>query len=162
MDQVTLADLIDGKLPWHQLKEVLSGNKDIDRFDLYIEVLQSRVSFKETILLPLGEHLYVVVDSSGRRIVKCDCGHEFGPVEQNWKCASAVLVRDTAELLEEIYDPWNRCDPSWEELREFYCPGCWSLLEVEAAPPGYPVMFDFQPDIDTFYQEYLGRPVPRS
>ncbi|MCL4314069.1 MAG: acetone carboxylase subunit gamma [Actinobacteria bacterium] len=157
MDQATLADLIDGKLPWHQLKEVLSGTKDIDRFDLYLEVMQSRVAFPEKILLPLAEHLYVVSSGDGRRLVKCDCGYEFGPLERNWKESAAVLVRDSEELLEEIYDPWHRCDPAWMELREFYCPGCWSLLELEAVPPGYPVIFDFRPDIDTFYREYLGR-----
>jgi acetone carboxylase gamma subunit len=31
---------------------------------------------------------------------------------------------------------------------------------VEAVPPGYPVMFDFAPDIDAFYTHYLGRPPP--
>jgi acetone carboxylase gamma subunit len=33
-------------------------------------------------------------------------------------------------------------------------------LEVEAVPPGYPVVFDFLPDIDTFYEKWLGKPVP--
>jgi acetone carboxylase gamma subunit len=47
------------------------------------------------------------------------------------------------------------------ELREFYCPGCFTLLEVEAVPPGYPVLFDFQPDIEGFY-EWLGLPLPSS
>src|SRR5450759_2595615 len=47
-----------------------------------------------------------------------------------------------------------------QELHEFYCPGCWSLLEVEAVPPGYPAVFDFEPDIDTFYADFLGRPAP--
>ena len=47
-----------------------------------------------------------------------------------------------------------------QELHEFYCPGCWSLLEVEAVPPGYPAVFDFEPDIDTFYADFLGRPPP--
>jgi acetone carboxylase, gamma subunit len=159
LDQSTLADLIDGKLPWRQLKEILSGTKDADRFDLYIEVLQSRAKFSERILLPLAEHLFIV-DKDGRRVVKCDCGREFGPAEENWKHNSSVLVRDTEELLEEIYDPYHRCDPEWMELREFYCPGCWTLLEIEAVPPGYPVVHDFQPDIDAFYREYLGREVP--
>ena len=59
-------------------------------------------------------------------------------------------MRDTEELLEEIYDPYHRCDPQWMQLREFYCPGCFALLEVEAVPPGYPVLYDFKPDIDAF------------
>ncbi len=159
IDTKTLADLIDGRLPWRQMKEILSGTKTADRFDLYLQVMQSRAKFDEKILLPLAEHLYVVAGTEGR-VVKCDCGHQFGPVTENWKHGARILVRDTEELLEEIYDPYHRCDPRWMELREYYCPGCWSLLEVEAVPPGYPVVFDFEPDIDTFYADFLGRPAP--
>ena len=46
------------------------------------------------------------------------------------------------------------------ELHEYYCPGCWSLLEVEAVPPGYPVVSGFEPGIETFYSDFLGRPAP--
>lgn len=159
LDRSTLADMLDGRLPWSQLKEILSGTKDRNRFDLYLEILQSRTSFPERILLPLAEHLYVVA-KRGARVVKCDCGHEFGPLEENWKHHCRILVRDSEELLEEIYDRWHRCDPSWMELREYYCPGCWTLLEVEAVPPGYPVLFDFRPDIDAFYRDFLGREAP--
>ena len=45
-------------------------------------------------------------------------------------------------------------------LREFYCPGCYTLLEVEACPPGYPVQFDFLPDLEAFHEKVLGRPLP--
>jgi acetone carboxylase gamma subunit len=33
-------------------------------------------------------------------------------------------------------------------------------LEVEAVPRGCPPDFDFLPDLDTFYREWLGRPLP--
>jgi acetone carboxylase gamma subunit len=46
------------------------------------------------------------------------------------------------------------------ELREFICPGCYTLLEVEAVPPGYPVIFDFKPDLEAFYTMVLGRDLP--
>jgi acetone carboxylase gamma subunit len=35
------------------------------------------------------------------------------------------------------------------------------LLEVEAVPPGYPVVHDFLPDLEGFYSEWLGRELPR-
>ena len=47
-----------------------------------------------------------------------------------------------------------------QEIREFICPGCGTLLEVEAVPPGYPVTFDFLPDLEGFYEQILGRPLP--
>ena len=159
LDGKGLADLLDGKLPWQQLKGVMSATKDPSRFDLYLQVLQERAAFDDKILLPLAEHLFVVA-RDGRRVVICDCGHVFGPVDRNWKRETRILVRDSEELLEEIYDQYHRCDPQWMELREYICPGCWSLLEVEAVPPGYPVLFDFKPDIDAFYENFLGRPAP--
>lgn len=159
MDKATFADLLDGTLPWDRVKTIMSGAKDPERFDLYLEVLAERTGITDPILLPLGEHLFVVA-REGRRVVICDCGHEFGPLERNWKEGTRILVRDSEELLEEIYDPYHRCDPSWMQLREFYCPGCFALLEVEAVPPGYPVLYDFQPDIDAFYSQFLGRKAP--
>jgi acetone carboxylase gamma subunit len=46
------------------------------------------------------------------------------------------------------------------QLREYYDPLSGTLLEVEVVPPGYPIVHDFKPDIDTFYRDWLGRPVP--
>lgn len=155
----TIGDLIDGNLSWLETKEIISNPKDPDRFDKVLAVLQERVKWPEQIVLPLAEHLYIVKKGQ-ERIVKCDCGYEFGDYRRNWKENSAVYVRDTAEALEELYRPYEHCDPAWMELREFYCPGCYVLLEVEACAPGYPVQFDFQPDLEAFYEKVLGRPLP--
>ncbi|MEU5845306.1 acetone carboxylase subunit gamma [Saccharopolyspora shandongensis] len=46
------------------------------------------------------------------------------------------------------------------EIREFICPGCTTLLEVEAATPGFSIVFDFLPDLETFYSDWLNRPLP--
>ena len=154
-----IADLIEGKLPWQITKRIMSDFKDPDRFDVYIGILQNRASWDERILLPIGEHLYIVQKGS-ERIVKCDCGHEFGDYRQNWKMSALVLVRDTEELLEEVYPGPTKPDPKLQELREFICPGCTALLEVEAVAPGYPITFDFLPDLTGFYTEILGRPLP--
>jgi acetone carboxylase gamma subunit len=155
-----IADLIDGRLPWDQTKRIMSSFKDSGRFETYIEILQGRVPWPERILLPVGEHLYIVQKDS-ERIVKCDCGHEFGPYASNWKMRALIFVRDSEELLGELYPGPKACDPSLQELREFICPSCAALLEVEAVPPGYPVTFDFLPDLDGFYRDVLGRPLPQ-
>lgn len=153
-----IRDLVDGRLPWQLTKQMMSDFKDADRFEKYVAVLQGRVPWDERILLPLGEHLYIV-QKGEQRIVKCDCGHEFGPCTQNWKLEAVVYVRDTREKLDEIYPGHRKCDPEWMELREFYCPGCAAQLEVEAVPPGYPLIFDFLPDLDSFYRDWLGKPL---
>jgi acetone carboxylase gamma subunit len=155
-----IEDLIDGKLPFSAIHRMLSSFKDPDRFDKYIGILQERVPWDEPILLPYGLHLYIVKKPDGQRVVKCDCGHEFGSYKENWKLGASIRVRDTEERLREIYPEMMHCDPGWMELREYFCPGCWSLLEVEAVPPGYPVVFDFLPDLETFYGDWLDRELP--
>jgi acetone carboxylase gamma subunit len=153
-----LRDLYDGRLPWDKTFEIMSKPKDDDRFDKYIEILQERVSYPEKILMPLGDHLNVVLKDK-ERIVKCDCGHEFGDWRQNWKLSALIFARDDTEKLEEVY-PGLKCpDPEVCDVREFYCPTCGSMLLVEAVPAGYPLVFDALPDIDSFYREWLGRPL---
>ncbi len=158
-DRETLEKLIDGRLSWPEVKSIMSSFKDPDRFDKYVGILQEKVTWDDRILLPLGLHLYIVEKEDGSRVVKCDCGHEFGDYHENWKLEALVHVRDTEEKLQEVYPPLMHSDPKWIVLREYYCPGCKTQLEVEAVPPGYPVIFDFQPDLETFYREWLGREI---
>ena len=158
-DRDTLEKLIDGKLPWPDVKRIMCSFKDRTRFEKCIEIFQDRVDWKEKILLPLGLHLYIVEKDDNSRVVKCDCGFEFGDYQQNWKMKALIYVRDTEESLQEIYPPLMHSDPSSIVLRDYYCPGCMTQLEVEAVPHGYPVIFDFQPDLDTFYREWLGKEI---
>jgi acetone carboxylase gamma subunit len=153
-----IRDLIDGKLPWEQTKRIISGFKDKDRFDKYLEILQERMPWKERILLPFAEHLYIV-EKEGERIVKCDCGHEFGEYRENWKLKALIDVVETEEEMDELYPGLAKPDVHYCEIRRFYCPGCGTQLEVETVPRGYPFIFDFLPDIDTFYKEWLGKPL---
>lgn len=156
-DASTLEQLIDGKLPWNEVKGIMSSFKDPDRFDKVVHILQGRVPWKDRILLPLSPHLYIVEKEDGSRVVKCDCGFEFGDYHHNWKMQALVYVRDTEEQMQEVYPPLMHSDPELVTLREYFCPGCKVQLEVEAVPAGYPVIFDFEPDLETFYREWLGR-----
>lgn len=158
-DRETLEKLIDGRLSWPEVKNIMSSFKDPDRFDKYLSIMQERVEWSERILLPLALHLYVVEKDDGSRVVKCDCGHEFGDYRRNWKLNALVFVRDTEEKLQEVFPPKMHSKPEWIELREYYCPGCKAQLEVEAVPPGYPPVFDFQPDLEAFYRDWLGKEI---
>ena len=141
-----IKDLIEGRLSSERVFEIQKAEKDKDRFEKVMEIEQERVPWKEKILVPLQEHLYVV-EKEGKKIVKCSCGYEFGDYRENWKLNAGVYVRDTEEKLDEIYRGPRKCDPEWQIIREFYCPGCGVQLEVEAVPPGYPIIFDFLPDL---------------
>ena len=172
LDPETLRDLVDERLPRAQVRTIQSSYKDADRFDKYVALLQERVSWGERIVLPFGEHLYIVSKGTsggdspsgeppaGAYVVKCDCGNEFCDYRDNWKLEALVHVRDSEQELQELYPEKMSGDPSWNSLREFFCPGCKTLLEVEAVPPGYPVVHDFLPDLVGFYQHWLGRELP--
>lgn len=156
----TIKDLVEGRLSWETVKWIVSNHKDEDRFDKYVDVLQERASWPERILLPLTDELYIV-ERDGDRPVKCACGHEFGDYRENWKLKALIYVRESAAEIEELY-PANypsRPDLDLCEIREYYCPGCGNQLEVETVPFGYPVVFDFLPDLDSFYRDWLNRPL---
>ena len=159
VDKKTLERMMEGDLKWEELKPIISGSKDQNRFGKVMDILQEKLNWKEKILLPLHEHLYIVA-KEGERIVKCDCGYEFGDYHINWKLKCKIRVRDTFESIEKLYPKLMGSDPKWEVLREFFCPNCFTLLDVEAVPPGYPIIFNFLPDIDAFYKKWLGRNPP--
>jgi acetone carboxylase gamma subunit len=160
LDAQTLADLVDEKLLRSRVRAIQSAHKDADRFDKYVTLLQSRVKWNDPIVLPYGEQLYIVSKGGGSYVVKCDCGHEFCSYERNWKLEAMIYVRDSQDDLREIYPEKMSGDPNWNVLREYFCPGCYALLEVEAVPAGYPVIHDFLPDLEGFYRKWLGRELP--
>jgi len=161
LEPETLAALYDERLSRREVKEIQSGYKDPDRFEKWIALLQQRVDWDDPIVLPIGEGLNVVRRrDDGEVVIRSDAGHDFCRFEENWKAHAPVFVRDTDELLREIYPRMGHCDPEWMELREFYCPRSGRMLETEAVTPGYPVVHDFLPDIEGFYRGWLGREVP--
>lgn len=154
--------LVEGELSWEDAKKAMRLRpKDRDRFWKYLEVLQGRVSWKDRILLRISDHLYIVAREGGGRVVKCDCGHEFGDYRMNWKLSSRIRVRRTlAEMVEVLAIEEAALDPELVELREYYCPGCLSQLATETVPVGYPPIVEMLPDLDAFYREWLGQPLP--
>jgi N-methylhydantoinase B/acetone carboxylase alpha subunit len=161
LERETLEALLDERLTRREVKEIQSGYKDPDRFGEWIAILQDRVPWDDPIVLPLGEALYAVRRrSDGELVVRSEAGHDFCRADQNWKMSAVIFVRDSDELLGEVYPTLAHCDPEWMELREFYCPRSGRMLEVEAVTPGYPVVHDFLPDVDGFYRGWLGQELP--
>jgi acetone carboxylase, alpha subunit len=159
LEKETLRDMLDEKLPRRTVKDIQSGYKDPDRFDKWVAVLQERVPYDDPIVLPAGEGLNVV-RSDGELLIRCDCGHDFCRHDENWKLDAVLFVRDSDELMREIYPQMAHADTDWMELREYYCPSCARQLEVEAVPAGYPVVHEFLPDVEGFYEGWLGRELP--
>lgn len=144
--------LLDGTINDQEVLRLQNSYKDEDRFDKYTELLQERVAWKDRILLRISEHVYVVVNKSKELVCKCTCGHEFGDYRINFKLNCLINVRKTLAEMCEVYSPEPACpEPEWQEIREFFCPSCGAQLAVEVVPPGYPVMFEFLPDVFGFY-----------
>ena len=158
-DITEIERLVDGKLPWTRVQEIMKAAKDSDRFQMWVQILQSRVPWNEEIILPLTTNLFIVQQGDDRA-VKCRCGQIFGDYRVNWKLSALIYVRDDSEKLNDVYRGREQPDPEWTQIREYYCPGCGSQLEVEGVPRGTPPDFEFLPDLDTFYREWLGKPLP--
>src|SRR3970282_1701416 len=93
--------LVDGKLPWPRVQEIMKDAKDADRFDKWLAILQTRGPLPPQILLPLTPALFIV-QKGAARIVKCRCGHEFGDYRVNWKLEALIHVRDSEEFRSEV------------------------------------------------------------
>ncbi len=154
----TLEALVDGELPDGQVRQIQSGYKDADRFDTYLGLVQDRWPFPEDrVLLPFGLHMCIVELPSGERVVKSDSGHVFGDYRENWKRNAHLQVRRTVDAMLEVYPDKMHPDPEWNEIREYYDPVTFTLLDIESVPPGYPAVHDFLPDLEVFYGDWLGR-----
>jgi acetone carboxylase gamma subunit len=91
-----IRDLAAGQLPWPQTRRIMSAYKDDDRFFKMVAVYQDRVAWKDTILLPVSDHLFIC-QSGDERITRCECGHSFGDYRKNWKLNAAINVRNTEQ-----------------------------------------------------------------
>lgn len=156
-----IRQLVDGTIDADNAERLMRmPRKDQARFFNYLEVLQERVSWPDRILLRLGDKLYIVRNAQGARVVKCECGHEFGDYRENWKVKCRIRTRKTLEDISKVFDPAPAVPlPGLQEVREFFCPSCAQQHAVEVVAPGYPIVFEMLPDLDKLYRDYLGRPL---
>lgn len=68
-------------------------------------------------------------------------------------------IRDTEEMLAELYPTSDLPDPARVKLRVFTRPTGDAIHEVEACAPGYPILHEFEPDLESYYADWLGKPL---
>jgi acetone carboxylase gamma subunit len=82
------------------------------------------------------------------------CGHELGPARENYKRGCLLYDRDPREIHPPLvsgefnFSP----DPLWVRIVEFYCPSCGVQMETEYLPPGHPLTWDIEMDLDSLKQ----------
>jgi acetone carboxylase gamma subunit len=87
----------------------------------------------------INETLHIV-GRGARAVIHCRCGHSLGPASENYKLHA--LVREGPV---QNAGPWvdpNRLGAGRFVCREFFCPGCATLLDVEIAQRGEPILWD--------------------
>lgn len=152
--------LINRDLAWPDLFKLMREPKSETRFDESVAALQAQVPWKEKILLPLGENLYIVA-KNGKAIIKTFGGAELCAWNENWKMKCRVIIRkNTADMKKVFAAEHLTIDPKLVEIREWICPKSGMLLDVDCVPPTYPVDIDFTPNLKAFYEGWLGRKLP--
>ena len=152
--------LVQRELAWPDLLKLMRQPKSPQRFDETIQAMQENVAWKEQILLPLAENLFIVA-KNGKAIVKTAAGAELCAWNENWKMKCRVIVRKSTADFEQVFPIEHMTiDPELVEIREWICPKSGALLDVVCVPPAYPVETDFTPDLGAFYSDWLNRPLP--
>lgn len=100
---------------------------------------------------------YLDIDLVGERWRCNRCGVDLGDARESYKKGCLIYDRDPREIHFPIgpSKEFNFApDPKWMRIVEFYCPGCGVMVENEYLPPGHPLTWDIQLDIDMLKKKY--------
>jgi len=94
---------------------------------------------------------YLFLDVARERWICQRCGHDLGSARENYKKGCLLYDRDPREVHPPLvagefnFSP----DPLWVRIVEFYCPGCGAQVETEYLPPGHPITWDIEFDLES-------------
>lgn len=94
---------------------------------------------------------YLDLDVDAERWTCHTCGYDIGDARDNYKKGLLLFERDPGEVHppqiegEFTFSP----NPEWIRIIEFYCPGCGQQAETEYLPPGHPITYDTEIDLDS-------------
>jgi N-methylhydantoinase B len=90
---------------------------------------------------------YLTIVGSGRDAgIQCRCGHRIGPASENYK-SHVLLHEGPVQNAGPFVDP-NRVGGDRFVCREFFCPACVTLLDVEIAQRGEPFVWDVRLEVN--------------
>jgi N-methylhydantoinase B/oxoprolinase/acetone carboxylase alpha subunit/acetone carboxylase gamma subunit len=92
-------------------------------------------------IVGITPYVDIVADKEGKKYAVCSqCGHVHCEANDNFKLHCLIYDRpsDDYHLGRLAYDK------EWCVMREFYCPSCASQVEVEAVPPGMPILWNYE------------------
>ncbi len=101
---------------------------------------------------------YLDLDLQRERWLCHRCDRDIGPARENYKKGCLLYDRDPREIHPPIvsgefnFSP----DPLWVRIVEIYCPGCGTQIETEYLPPGHPITWDIEFDLDSLKERLRG------
>ena len=104
---------------------------------------------------------YLDIELPARRWICNRCNTDLGPADRSYKEGCLIANRNPREVHPVIGtdEHFNfSFDPEWIRLVEFYCPGCGTMVETEYLPPGHPLTWDIQLDLDAFERRHMSEP----
>jgi N-methylhydantoinase B len=132
IDQLTMQIDVNGTKKQRQeiLQQRLAAAREVPK------VSQIDVA-KATRLMPIGEYLEVI-EADNQKVVRCRCNYQFGPITQNWKhyAAKVIAPDESTGRLVKCHDEL--------EIREYICPNCGVLLDVDVARKDDPLFWDIE------------------
>lgn len=88
---------------------------------------------------------YLEVSGGGDATIRCRCGHELCAATENYKL-HALLREGPVQRAGPWVDPLRVGGDAFV-CREFFCPACATLLDVEIAQPREPILWDVRVEI---------------
>lgn len=85
------------------------------------------------------------------------CGAELMSARENYKKGCLVAERKPEEIYEPIFVDGSSVtspDPAICRIIEFYCPSCLIMVENEYLPPGHPITYDIELDVDSLKDRF--------
>ena len=101
----------------------------------------SRIRMTESLDLDLADEMW-----------HCNrCGHALVSARENYKTGCLIYNRDPREIHQSLIEGEFTFapDPAWIRIVEFYCPKCGTQIETEYLPPGHPLTYDIEIDVDS-------------
>jgi acetone carboxylase gamma subunit len=84
------------------------------------------------------------------------CGHELGDARKPYKLGCLLRERNPHEIHPPLgtNEEYNfSFHPDWIRIIEFYCPKCATMIENEYLPPGHPLTWDIEVDVDELHRK---------
>jgi acetone carboxylase gamma subunit len=118
------------------LKDQLEFEKEFSKRDLpKLDVDSTRD------VVALTPYVKIVEDDKGEKFAVCSqCGHAYCKADENFKLHALIYDRNA----QDIHKKHQAADPDWMVYREFYCPGCAAMVEVEGTPSCCPILHNVE------------------